>query len=80
MSRTHHVTLSSPRPHRQRARSRLTKRHGDEWYHPYEQRPVNAGGSRRPGGGYAKERAEHALYKKIGRRLDRRRRNRGALE
>lgn len=72
MSRTHHVARGSSRPHRQRAPSRLTRLRG-EWYFPYEQRPLNKGGSRRPGGGYAKDCSEHALYKKIGRRLERRR-------
>lgn len=79
MSRTHHVTRHGKRPHRQRGSTRLTKHPGD-WYHPYEQRPSNTGTSRAPGGGYAKDRAAHALYKKIGRRVERRRRNRGECE
>ncbi len=75
-----HTVRTAPRtaPHRQSAPTRLTKHQG--WYFPYTGRPRNAGGSSRPSGGYAKERAEHARYKKIGRRLERRRRNRGEYD
>ena len=79
MSRTHHVTRGGKRPHRQSAPTRLTKhKPGGESYDPYEQRPDNAGGSRVPGGGYAKDRERHALFKKLGRRLERRRRKQQA--
>jgi hypothetical protein len=78
--RTFRAVQTAPRAvrHRQSAPTRLTKHQG--WYFPYAQRPRNAGGSNRPSGGYAKDRAEHARYKKIGRRLERRRRNRGEYD
>jgi hypothetical protein len=78
MSRTRHVTTTSKRPHRQQPRARLT-RLPDGYYVPYEGRPKNAG----PGavcGGYAADRAGHARAKVLGRRRERRRRNRDAAE
>lgn len=75
MSRTNHVTQYGERPHRQSSPTRLTNLAGD-YYWPYERRPLNNGPWKR-GGGYARDRAEHALMKKIGKRIERRRLNRG---
>jgi hypothetical protein len=78
MSRTRHVTRHGERPHRQSSPTRLTTPSGGGvYYWPYEQRPVNLGTSKQPGGGYAKDRAEHARLKKLGKRRERRKRNRG---
>lgn len=79
MSRTKHITAAGPRPHRQRAKTRLTK-HRSEWSLPEVPRPKNVGGSPNPCGGYANDRAVHALYKKLDKRRQRRRRNRGELD
>jgi hypothetical protein len=75
MSRTRHVTRTSPLPHRQQPRTRLTRLPAG-YYVPYEGRPKNAGPGRACGG-YAKARAEHAREKILGRRKERRRRNQG---
>jgi hypothetical protein len=85
MSRTRHLTHAelweNSRPTRARAKTRLTKLHQWYWYWPNTDRPKNAGNHYGVGFHAGQRRRKEARVAKIlGRRLDRRRRNREGLE
>jgi hypothetical protein len=80
MSRTHHLTrvefADNSRPTRHRAKTRLTKR-APAWSWPNNDRPKNAGNHYGLGFNAGQRRRKEARVAKVlGRRLDRRRRNR----
>ena len=85
MSRTKHLTRAEvnakSRPTRRRAKSRLTKSGKTTMYYwPCVDRPKNDGNQWRPGFSAGQRRRKEQREDKIlGRRLERRRRNRGEL-
>lgn len=85
MSRTKHLTraevTNKSRPTRRRAKSRLTKSgETTSYYWLNSDRPKNAGNQWRPGKhGGQRHRKEQREDKILGRRLERRRQNRGEL-